>query len=73
MWALSAGGHDMRNATLALAITLAGVTTSSLVFAVLYSNRSGRYVQAVTPTTGKFTIWAAKANAAITPITGARR
>ena len=40
-----------------LVVNLAGVTTSSLVFAVLYSNRSGRYVRAVTPTTGKFTIY----------------
>lgn len=40
-----------------LVVYLAGVTTSSLVFAVLYSSRSGRYVRAVTPTTGKFTIY----------------
>ena len=40
-----------------LVVSLAGVTTSSLVFAVLYSSRSGRYVRAVTPTTGKFTIY----------------
>jgi hypothetical protein len=38
-------------------ITLAGTTTSSRVFAVLHSNRSGRYVRAVVPTTGSFTIY----------------
>ncbi|HEV8698655.1 MAG TPA: hypothetical protein VGQ89_13245 [Candidatus Limnocylindrales bacterium] len=38
-------------------ITLTGVTWSSLVFAVLRSNRSGRYVRAVVPTTGSFTIY----------------
>ncbi len=49
-----------------LVVTLAGVTTASLVFAVLYSNRSGRYVRAVAPTTGKFTIYL---NAAVTSST----
>jgi hypothetical protein len=38
-------------------VTLAGTTTSSRVFAVLHSNRSGRYVRAVVPTTGSFTIY----------------
>jgi hypothetical protein len=38
-------------------ITLAGVTSGSLVFASLASNRSGRYVRAVVPTTGSFTIY----------------
>ena len=38
-------------------INLTGVTWSSLVFAVLRSNRSGRYVRAVVPTTGSFTIY----------------
>jgi hypothetical protein len=37
--------------------TLAGVTSGSRVFAVLHSNRSGRYVRAVVPTTGSFTIY----------------
>jgi len=41
----------------------AGVTFSSLVFAVLRSNRSGRYVRAVVPTAGSFTIYL---NAAVT-------
>ena len=38
-------------------VNLVGVTTSSRVFAVLHSNRSGRYVRAVVPTTGSFTIY----------------
>jgi hypothetical protein len=38
-------------------VNLTGVTWSSLVFAVLRSNRSGRYVRAVVPTTGSFTIY----------------
>ena len=47
-------------------INLAGVTWSSLVFAVLRTNRSGRYVRAVVPTTGSFTIYL---NAAVTSST----
>jgi hypothetical protein len=38
-------------------ISLAGCTSSSLVFAVLASNRTGRWVRAVVPTTGSFTIY----------------
>jgi hypothetical protein len=38
-------------------VTLAGVTSSSLIFAVLASNRSNRWVRAVVPTTGSFTIY----------------
>ena len=41
----------------ALKVNLAGVTSASRVFAVLHSNRSGRYVRAVVPTTGSFTIY----------------
>ncbi len=40
-----------------LAVTMAGVTTTSKVLAVLNSNRSSRYVRAVVPSTGKFTIY----------------
>ena len=40
-----------------LKINLAGTSTASRVFAVLHSNRSGRYVRAVVPTTGSFTIY----------------
>jgi hypothetical protein len=38
-------------------VTLAGVTSVSRVFAVLHSNRSNRWVRAVVPVTGKFTIY----------------
>ena len=38
-------------------VTLAGTTSTSKVFAVLASNRSGRYVRAVVPASGKFTIY----------------
>jgi hypothetical protein len=40
-----------------LKVNLAGVSGNSRVFAVLHSNRSGRYVRAVVPTTGSFTIY----------------
>lgn len=38
-------------------VNLPGVSAGSRVFAVLHSNRSGRYVRAVVPTTGYFTIY----------------
>ncbi len=38
-------------------VSLAGVTTGSLVFAVLASSRSGRYVRAVVSASGSFTIY----------------
>jgi hypothetical protein len=38
-------------------ISLTGVTSSSLVFAQVASNRSGRWVRAVVSSTGKFTIY----------------
>jgi hypothetical protein len=40
-----------------LVVTMAGVTTTSKVLAVLNSNRSGRYVRAVVPAAGKFTVY----------------
>jgi hypothetical protein len=40
-----------------IVISLAGVASNSRVFAVLASNRSGRYVRAVVPTTNSFTIY----------------
>lgn len=40
-----------------IAVTLAGVSSSSRVFAVLHSNKTGRWVRAVVPATGKFTIY----------------
>jgi hypothetical protein len=39
------------------AIGVAGVTTGSWVFAMLASNRPGRWVRAVVPAAGKFTIY----------------
>ena len=47
-------------------VNMVGVTWSSLVFAVVRSNRAGRYVRAVVPTTGSFTIYL---NAAVTSST----
>jgi hypothetical protein len=38
-------------------INLNGTSSGSRVFAVLHSNRAGRYVRAVVPTTGSFTIY----------------
>jgi hypothetical protein len=38
-------------------VSLAGCTTSTLVFAVLGSNRSGRWVRAVVPAAGSFTVY----------------
>jgi hypothetical protein len=40
-----------------ITINLSGTSSGSRVFAVLHSNRAGRYVRAVVPTTGKFTIY----------------
>jgi hypothetical protein len=40
-----------------LVVTMAGVSSTSKVLAVLNSNRSGRYVRAVVPASGKFTIY----------------
>jgi hypothetical protein len=38
-------------------INVVGVTSASRIFAVLHSNRSGRYVRAVVPTSGSFTVY----------------
>ena len=38
-------------------VKLAGVTSGSRVFAVLHSNKAGRWVRAVVPASGKFTIY----------------
>jgi hypothetical protein len=51
------GKNTIGSGKSSLKINLAGVTASSRVFAVLHSNRSGRYVRAVVPTTGSFTIY----------------
>jgi hypothetical protein len=41
----------------AIRIYMKGVSASSRVFAVLHSNRSGRFVRAVVPTTGSFVVY----------------
>jgi hypothetical protein len=38
-------------------VTLAGCTTSTLIIATMAANRSGRWVRAVVPASGKFTIY----------------
>jgi hypothetical protein len=48
------------------AITLAGVTTSSMVIATLQTYRSGFYIAAAVPATGKFTVYLNKAATATT-------
>jgi hypothetical protein len=40
-----------------IVVNLTGVSASSMVFAQIASNRSGRWVRAVVPTTGKFTVY----------------
>ena len=40
-----------------LKVTLAGVSSGSRIFAVLHTNRPGRWVSAVVPVTGSFTIY----------------
>jgi hypothetical protein len=52
-----AGRSTIGTGKSSLKVTLSGVTSSSRVFAVLHSNRSGRYVRAVVPTSGSFTIY----------------
>ncbi|HEX8026223.1 MAG TPA: hypothetical protein VF484_08460 [Candidatus Limnocylindrales bacterium] len=47
-------------------ITMAGVTTSSFILATPQTNRSGLFVQAVVPGSGKFTIYLNKAVSATT-------
>ncbi len=51
------GRTTMSSRTSSKAISLAGVTSTSKVFAVLASNRSGRYIRAIVPASGKFTIY----------------
>ena len=38
-------------------ISLAGVTSSSKVFGVLATNRGGRWIRAIVPASGKFTVY----------------
>jgi hypothetical protein len=53
-------GHSSR------VITMAGVTTASYIIATPQTNRTGLFVQAVVPATGKFTIYLNKTVAATT-------
>jgi hypothetical protein len=46
-----ASGHSTK------VVSLAGVSSGSRVFALIHSNRSGRWVRAVVPTTGSFKIY----------------
>jgi len=51
------GRSTIRAGRANIRVNLAGVSSGSRVFAVLHSNRSGRYVRAVVPTTGYFVIY----------------
>jgi len=51
------GRHAMSSGASSKAVTLAGVTATSKVFAVLSTSESGRWVRAVVPAAGKFTIY----------------
>jgi hypothetical protein len=51
------GRVSMSSGKSSKAVTLAGTTATSKVFAVLATSESGRYVRAVVPASGKFTIY----------------
>lgn len=51
------GRTNIASGKSSIVISLAGVAANSRVFAVLASNRSGRYVRAVVPAAGKFTVY----------------
>jgi hypothetical protein len=51
------GRKSMSSGKSTLIVYLAGVTTGSKIFAVLATSESGRYVRAVVPATGKFTVY----------------
>ena len=51
------GRKAMRSGKSNVVVSLAGVTTSSKVFAVLATSESGRWVRAVVPAAGKFTVY----------------
>jgi hypothetical protein len=51
------GRKSMSSGKSSLVITRAGVTSSSKVFAVLATSESGRWVRAVVPASGKFTVY----------------
>ena len=51
------GRKAMSSGHSSVAVTLAGTTSTSKVFAVLATSESGRYVRAVVPASGKFTVY----------------
>jgi hypothetical protein len=51
------GRQAMSSGTSSRAVTLAGVTSTSKVFAVLATGEPGRWVRSVIPAAGKFTIY----------------
>jgi len=51
------GRKKVTSGKASIVVTLAGVTASSKVFAVFASNESGRWVRAVVPASGKFTVY----------------
>jgi hypothetical protein len=51
------GRVTMSSGTSSKKVTLAGCTSSTLIIALMASDRSGRWVRAVVPTTGSFTIY----------------
>jgi hypothetical protein len=51
------GRTTMLRGTSSKIIALSGVTTSSKVFAVLATNRGGRWIRAIVPASGKFTVY----------------
>jgi hypothetical protein len=57
----SGGVKSIGASATSLKVTLAGVTSSTLVVATLQTSVSGCYVRAVVPTTGSFTIYLSKA------------
>ena len=51
------GRKSMASKKSSVVVSLAGVTSSSKVFAVLASSESGRWVRAAVPASGKFTVY----------------
>ncbi len=51
------GRKSIASGKSSVAVSLAGVTSSSKVFAVLATSESGRWVRAVVPASGKFTVY----------------
>jgi hypothetical protein len=62
------GKATMAAGTSTKTVALAGVTTGSLIFAILGSNATGRWVRAVVPAAGSFTIYLNTTVIALTPV-----